>query len=71
MMHVFRGWHIAQIWNFSQSVQLDISRANAVNEWDIELITRREISYLQATVYAFCVLYKHLTNKISKKQKET
>ena len=29
----------------------DSSRVSAANEWDVELNTRREISYLQATMY--------------------
>ena len=33
------------------SLQLDISRVSAANKLDIDLNTRREISYLQATMY--------------------
>ena len=40
----------AEIWNFK------ISRVKAANECDIELNTRREIPYLQATMY-YCVYY--------------
>ena len=34
-------------------LELDSSRVNAANEWNVELNTRREISYLQATMYYF------------------
>ena len=46
----------AEIWNFSPSVQRDISRVSAANHWDIELNTRRELPYLQAT-FPFLVYY--------------
>ena len=38
------------IWNLCSSVQLAISQESAANEWDLELNTRREIPYLQATI---------------------
>ena len=44
------------MWNFSSSVQHDIARVSVANEWDIEFNTRREIPYLQATMY-YCVYY--------------
>ena len=41
------------IWNFSLTVQLDISWVSTANEQDIELSTREEIPYVQATMYYF------------------
>ena len=52
---------------FSSSVERDISRVSVANEWDIELNTRREILYIQATMY-YCVYYintkSHITETI-------
>ena len=41
------------MWSFSSSVQLDSSVVSAANEWDVEFNKRREIQYLQATMYYF------------------
>ena len=43
----------AKTWNFSLGVQLDTSWVSAVNMWDIKSTTRREIPYLQVTMYYF------------------
>ena len=44
-------WIAWRWWNFSLSVQLDISGVSAANSWDIELKTRREIPYLYAPIH--------------------
>ena len=38
---------------FECLTRFDSSRVSAANEWDVELNTRREIPYLQATTYYF------------------
>lgn len=50
------------LWSFSRSV--DSTWYSISQEWahGIELNTRAEIPYLQATMYYFIVYYKHLTN---------
>ena len=46
------GWYcFGYSWNFYSSIQLDCWWTSAANEWDVELNTRREIPYLQATIY--------------------
>ena len=49
------------IWNFSSSVPLDISQANAANESDTELNTRSQISYLPATIVSGATMYAATT----------
>ena len=57
IMQLYETWRIihgrAEIWNFSSSVQRDISRMSAAKQWDIELNTRRKIPYLQASMSYF------------------
>ena len=48
----------------SSSVQLDIIRVSPAKECDIELNTRREIPYLQATMYYFVYYIKTLITRI-------
>ena len=50
----------------SSRVQLDSSQVSTANVLNIELNTRKEIPYLQETMYYFGLLYKHLTNMIKK-----
>ena len=48
-----RAW----IWILSSSVQLDISRVNAANEWDVELNTKiKFISTSGHIIICFCLL---------------
>ena len=55
----------AEIWNFSSSVELDISRESIADGPGRELNTRGEIQYLRGYHVLFCLilLYKHRTNK--------
>ena len=46
-------------------ITLDSSRVGAANEKDVELNTRREISYLQATIYYYYFFFFYQTNKIT------
>ena len=40
-----------ELWNFSLCVQLSISQVSTANERDTKLNQKREIPYLQATIY--------------------
>ena len=65
MMKIQNNTWRAEIWNFSSSVQFDISRESIADEPDRELNTRGEIQYLRGYHVLFCLilLYEHLTNK--------
>ena len=56
----------AEIWNFSSSVQLDISRVSAANQWDIQLNKKTEIPYLQAIMYYFAYYINILSTRRSR-----
>ena len=56
----------AELWEFSSSVQLDISRVSPANELDIDLNTKREIPYLQASMYYFVYYINTLLTRRSR-----
>ena len=58
-------WAWGDIWNFSLSVQLDFSQPSTAMEWDIKLHTKREIPYLQETMYYFVHYINILLTRIS------